>query len=133
MTLEELEKRREERGLDIAHKESQVTRIEETFYTVHSQSGSGEYAVSQVDHEWVCECPDNKFRNVKCKHIFAVEFSIALRNAVGNVRIEPIVNLQVCQLCGSNKVVKDGLRHNKYGDIQVYYCKNCGELQRRRF
>jgi transposase-like protein len=127
MTLEELEKRREERGLEIAHKEQQVTRIEETLYTVLSQSGNGEYAVSQVDHEWVCECPDNKFRKVKCKHIFAVEFSIALRNAVGNVRIEPIVNLQVCQICGSNKVVKDGVRHNKYGDIQVYYCKSCGE------
>jgi len=118
---------REQRGLEIAHKERQVTRVEETLYTVHSQSGDGEYAVSQVDHEWVCECPDNKFRKVKCKHIFAVEFSIALRNAVGNVRIEPIVNLQVCQICGSNKVVKDGLRHNKYGDIQVYYCKSCGE------
>jgi transposase-like protein len=127
LNVEELEKRREERGLEIAHKESQVTRIEETFYTVHSQSGDGEYGVSQVGHEWVCECPDNKFRKVKCKHIFAVEFSIALRNAVGQVRIEPIVNLQVCQICGSNKVVKDGLRHNKYGDIQVYYCKSCGE------
>jgi len=128
MTIQELENLREQRGLEIAHKkESQVTRIEETFYTVQSQSGNGEYAVSQVDREWVCECPDNKFRNVKCKHVFAVEFSIALRNAVGNVRIEPIVSLQVCQICGSNKVVKDGLRHNKYGDIQVYYCKSCGE------
>jgi putative transposase len=127
VTLEELEKRREERGLEIAHKESQVTRAEETLYTVRSQSGNGEYAVSQVDSEWVCECPDNKFRNVKCKHVFAVEFSIALRNVVSNVRIEPIVNPQVCQICGSNKVVKDGLRHNKYGDIQVYYCKSCGE------
>jgi len=127
LTLQELEKRREERGLEIAHKERQVSRLEETFYTVHSQSGNGEYAVSLVDHEWVCECPDNKFRNVKCKHIFAIEFSIALRNAVGNVRIEPIVNLQVCQICGSNKVVKDGLRHNKYGDIQVYLCRDCGK------
>jgi len=127
LSLEELEKRREERGFEIAHRESQVNRIEENFYTVRSQSGNGEYAVSHVDHEWVCECPDNKFRNVKCKHIFAVEFSIALRNAVGNVRIEPIVNLQVCQICGSNKVVKDGLRHNKHGDIQVYYCKSCSE------
>jgi transposase-like protein len=116
---------REQKGLQIANTESQVTRIEETFYTVHSQSGNGEYAVSMVDREWVCECPDNKFRNVKCKHIYAIEFSIALRKAVSNVRIEPIVNLQVCQICGSNKVVKDGLRHNKYGDIQVYLCRDC--------
>jgi hypothetical protein len=75
MTLNDLtENLREQRGLEIAHKERQVTRIEETLYTVQSQSENGEYAVSQVDKEWVCECPDNKFRNVKCKHIFAVEF-----------------------------------------------------------
>jgi hypothetical protein len=69
-----LENIRKLRGLDIAHKERQITRIEETLYTVLSQSGHGEYAVSQVDHEWVCECPDNKFRRVKCKHIFAENF-----------------------------------------------------------
>jgi hypothetical protein len=45
ISIEELEKVREERGLEIAHKESQVTCIDETFYTVHSQSGNGEYAV----------------------------------------------------------------------------------------
>jgi putative transposase len=51
----------------------------------------------------------------------------ATREAVSNVRIEPIVNMQVCQICGSNKVVKDGIRHNKSGDIQVYLCRNCGK------
>ena len=75
ITIKELEEKREERGLEIVRrKESQVTRIEETLYTVHSQSGNGEYAVSQVDKEWVCECPDNKFRNVKCKHILQLSF-----------------------------------------------------------
>ncbi|MFA5365481.1 MAG: hypothetical protein WC325_09920 [Candidatus Bathyarchaeia archaeon] len=50
---------RETRGLTIAQtKESQVTCVEENFYTVKSQSGNGEYAVSQVDKEWMCECPD---------------------------------------------------------------------------
>lgn len=128
MTLKELENLREERGRAIINnKKNQVTRIEETFYTVLSQSGHGEYAVSMVDREWICECPDNKFRHVKCKHVFAVEFSIALRKAVSNVRIEPIVNMQVCQICGSNKVVKDGIRHNKHGDIQIYLCRNCGK------
>ena len=77
MSIEELEKRREERGLEIAHKEQQVTKIEEHLYTVHSQSRNYDYAVSKVEDEWVCECPDNKFRNVNCKQIFAVEFAIA--------------------------------------------------------
>jgi len=120
-------KAREMRGQQIANAENKITRIDDVIYKVQSQNGNGEYVVCLSEDEWRCECPDHRFRDVKCKHIFAVEFSIALRNAVGQVRIEPIENLQVCQICGSNKVVKDGLRHNKYGDIQVYYCKTCGE------
>ena len=27
--------------------------------------------------------------------------------------------------CGLSNIVKDGVRHNKYGDIQVFYCKKC--------
>jgi transposase-like protein len=118
---------REQRGLEIAHKERQVTRIEETLYTVQSQSGNGEYAVSQVDHEWVCECPDNKFRNVKCKHVFAVEFSIALRKAVGQIRIKPIEITTKCIYCGSDQIVKNAIRHNRRGDIQRYRCKACSK------
>ena len=58
MSLEELEQKREERGLVIAQaKENQVSRVEENFYTVKSQSGNGEYAIFQVDGEWHCECP----------------------------------------------------------------------------
>jgi len=123
LTIEELEKRREERGLEIAHKERQVTRVEETLYTVLSQSGNGEYAVCQVDHEWVCECPDNKFRNVKCKHIFAVEFSKLLREATR--RISPIENLSACIYCNSSNLMKYGLRRNKTGNLQVFYCRDC--------
>jgi len=116
-------KAREIRGQQIANKESQVTRIEETLYTVHSQSGNGEYAVSQVDKEWVCECPDNKFRNVKCKHIFAVEFSKSLREATQ--RITPIENLSACTYCSSSNLMKYGLRKNKTGNLQVFYCRDC--------
>jgi transposase-like protein len=123
LNVQELEKRREERGLEIAHKERQVTRIEDTFYVVRSQSGNGEYAVSQVDKEWVCECPDNKFRNVKCKHIFAVEFSKSLRATIR--RIIPIENLTECIHCGSSNLMKYGLRKNKTGNIQVFYCRDC--------
>jgi len=126
MTLEELENLREQRGLEIAHKkENQVNRIEENFYTVLSQSGNGEYAVSQVDKEWVCECPDNKFRNVKCKHIFAVEFSKSLRAKVAIKRITQIENLTECTYCGSSNLMKYGLRKNKSGNIQVFYCRDC--------
>ena len=82
ITIKELEQKREERGLEIAHKESQVKQVEENFYAVLSQSGNGEYAVFKVDKEWTCECPDNRFRQLKCKHIFAVETSIKIKEQV---------------------------------------------------
>jgi transposase-like protein/DNA-directed RNA polymerase subunit RPC12/RpoP len=125
--LENLEKLREERGLEIVHKESQVKQVEENFYTVLSQSGNGEYAVFKVDKEWTCECPDNRFRQVKCKHIFAVETSIKIKEQVKkNIIIAPL-NTSKCVYCGSEQIVKDAVRHNKKYDIQRYLCKTCGK------
>ena len=61
---------RETRGLEIAQaKENQITRIDSTTYKVLSQNGNGEYAVCLSEDEWRCECPDHRFRGVKCKHI----------------------------------------------------------------
>jgi len=128
MSLQELEKLREERGLEIVnnHKNS-IQRINALSYRVQSQSGNGSYLISQVEDGWSCECPDHQFRGVKCKHIFAVEFSIALRKEVSsNVVIKPL-NPQICPYCQSKEIVKRGVRHNNYGDIQRFSCKVCGK------
>jgi transposase-like protein len=116
---------REQRGMTIAQHNGQVKRIDENFYTVRSQSGNGEYAVSTVDHEWFCECSDNKFRGVKCKHIFAVEFSKSLRAEVSVQRIQPIENLSECIYCGSHNLMRAGKRKNKTGIIQKFLCHDC--------
>jgi transposase-like protein len=117
---------RETRGLTIAQsKEAQISRIDEDFYSVKSQSGNGEYAVSMVDHEWICECPDNKYRHVKCKHIHAVIFSQALKAEVKINRVIQEVNVSNCQYCGSSNLKKDGIRKNKSGNIQKFYCRDC--------
>jgi len=116
---------REERGQTIAQAQNQIHHIDEAFYTVHSQSGNGEYAVTKVDQEWICECPDNKYRHVKCKHIYAIEFSSKLRAEVRVRTISPIENLAECIYCGSSKIVKDGVRKNKAGNIQVFNCRDC--------
>lgn len=119
---------RESRGLQIAQqKESQVNRVEENFYTVKSQSGNGEYAIFQVDGEWHCECPDHTYRHVKCKHMFALEVSQKMKQEVkAHTVIQPL-NTSKCVYCGSEEIVKDGLRHNKKGDLQVYLCRTCGK------
>jgi transposase len=65
---------REERGLMIAAT-SKIDRIP-LGYKVQSQSGNGTYVVN-LDHGTpFCTCPDFETRHQKCKHIYAVEFSI---------------------------------------------------------
>jgi len=118
---------RKEKGIEIAKKEDQIERIEDHYYKVKSQTADRIYDVVNTEIGWVCSCPDNTFRRVCCKHIHAVEFSIKIREQVKkNVTIQPII-VQACQLCNSEKIVKNALRHNKYGDIQRYLCKSCGK------
>ena len=117
---------REERGQTIAKLSNQIQRIDECFYTVKSQSGNGEYAVTKVDDEWLCECPDNKYRHFVCKHIHAVKFSISIRAEVAGNRVIQEVNVSNCQYCGSNQIVKAGMRKNQSGNIQKYLCRECG-------
>ena len=81
---------RQQEGLAIANIDGAIKRINETKYVVKSQNGNGDYDVCSTDLGWVCSCPDHKFRGVKCKHIFAVEISFALRKEVEVARIEPI-------------------------------------------
>jgi len=128
LSLQELEKLREERGLEIAsnHK-NHIQRVNNLSYHVHSQNGNGNYLVSQVENCWSCECPDHRFRGVKCKHIFAVEFSIALRNKVSDRLVIQPLNPQICPYCQSEEIVRRGVRHNSYGDIQRFSCNVCGK------
>jgi putative transposase len=117
---------REERGQVIAQGNGQVRRIDEDHYGVKSQSQHGEYIVSRVGDEWVCECPDNHWRHTICKHIYAVDFSVQMRKEVlSHSQVIQEVNISNCRFCGSNNLKKDGLRKNKCGTIQKFYCRDC--------
>jgi putative transposase len=120
---------REDRGKAIAEKDGQIIRINDHVYKVKSQSSDTLYDVKSTEIGWKCNCPDHTSRGAKCKHIWAVELSYAIRKQVKKVKIEPIVRINPtsCLLCGSANIVKDGLRHNHYGDIQVFYCKDCSQ------
>jgi transposase-like protein len=116
---------REERGQRIAQQLGQVKRIDELTYAVQSQSGNGEYIVSKTGDEWVCSCPDNTYRHVFCKHIYAVDFSTELRRKVSKNHIIQEIHVQNCQYCHSTNLKKDGIRKNKSGHIQKFYCRDC--------
>jgi putative transposase len=125
-TYEPLTTTREERGQAIAEKDGQIKRVSEYLYRVKSQSGNGVYTVKNTEIGWKCSCPDHQTRGLECKHIIAVKLSFAIRKQVEKVRIAPINStVDVCVYCGSSLIVKDGVRHNQYGDIQVFYCKEC--------
>jgi len=126
--MDTIENPRELRGLEIAKaKESQISRIDAVTYRVLSQSGHGEYVVCHSEDEWRCECLDHRFRGVKCKHIWAVEFSLKMREQVRkNIVIEEVA-ISNCVFCHSPNIKKFGVRRNKSGGIQRFLCANCGK------
>jgi putative transposase len=126
MTATELNSRHQ-KGLTIAQLQGMVIRIDENTYKVKSQSSNSLYDVISTELGWSCSCPDFIYNKQKCKHAFGVEISLTLRKTVEVKRIEPIINTTNCIYCKSANIVKDGLRHNKYGDIQKYNCKDCSK------
>jgi putative transposase len=117
------------KGEAIAKVESNVRRIDQNEYRVRSQSGKGEYVVLSTETGWVCSCPDYVFRQIECKHTIAVKLSLQIRRRIENERRIVPLNYQSCLTCGSEDIVKDGMRHNRNGDSQRFTCRGCG----RRF
>jgi putative transposase len=73
---------RRQRGELIAKTRRSLKRINKLTYRVKSQTNGIYYHVRTTNIGWKCECPDHVYRGVKCKHIFAVEFSYAIRETV---------------------------------------------------
>src|SRR6059036_2824440 len=120
---------REERGRQIVEKGTEIERLDDKTYRVASQSGNGFYQVLFSSPKgWTCSCPDCVNRSVKCKHVWAVEFSANLRKEVQAkteiVKIEQI-DISECRFCASKNIVRDGVRHNKAGSIQIWSCRDC--------
>src|SRR6185295_18646431 len=65
---------REIKALQIAAT-SKLTR-KGNVWIVPSQVGHGEYKVNPDPETPRCTCPDFEFRNAKCKHVLAVEYTL---------------------------------------------------------
>jgi transposase len=83
---------REHKGLVIAAT-SKLTKKDDSTWIVPSQAGKGQY---QVDlKSGTCTCPDFESRQLKCKHIIAVEITIEREQNTGTsncqvVSTEPV-------------------------------------------
>ncbi|MGI0059179.1 MAG: IS6 family transposase [Nitrosotalea sp.] len=118
--------KREEKGKEIALK-SDLIRVSDYHYHVHSQTTKRDYDVIKIGTNWVCNCPDHTYRKICCKHIHAVEFSLKIRQEVrekNKVTIQPIT-VSDCMFCHSKNIKKYGIRHNKNYDIQRLTCSDC--------
>lgn len=119
---------REMKAESIAKQFGWVRRVNETQYKVHSQRLESEYDVLSTQTGWYCACPDHVYRQMKCKHIRAVELSFILRKIVASPPfVIQAINVQNCPVCQSDNIVKHGVRHNKAGDLQRWFCNGCGK------
>jgi transposase-like protein len=118
---------RKEDGRKIAEQPDQIKRVSDNWYQVKAQSLKFEswYDVVFTEMGLVCDCPDFQWRNIKCKHCYAVEFSQLLRREVWNqTRIHELSQIN-CRFCNSQNIRKNGSRKNKNYDLQRYFCNDC--------
>lgn len=116
------------RGAEIASKPNQIVRVDDTTYTVRSQSSNKVYELMSTEHGWICSCPDHMYRGVCCKHIHAVEISKRMREAVQQnmpKTVIPQVDLGRCKFCDSANIVKHGIKKLKKGNTQRFKCMDC--------
>lgn len=116
---------REERAQLILKIQNGIVRVNEQRYVVKSQTSTRDYEVLSTEFGWICSCPDYQYRAQECKHILAVKFSLELRKNVETQTVVPMIAVGLCIFCKSDKVVKHGLRKNKSGQIQRYFCNAC--------
>jgi transposase-like protein len=130
---------RELRGLKILSEPDTIKNIDKNNWDVKSQSGNGYYRVNRFYKDrhaqmrgqavWTCSCPDHQTRNVICKHIHAVQFSLKLKVEVeADIKAQKIIGVDdavTCPICKSINVVKRGIRKTTYGEVQRYGCLDC--------
>jgi hypothetical protein len=61
---------RKQRGDRI--KSEDIEQLNSTSFFVRSQTGRSGYSVTKAGRGWSCDCPDYRYRQLECKHIFAV-------------------------------------------------------------
>ena len=118
---------RQQRGKTIANTPNQIHRINDPVYKVNSQSSDKQYDVISTERGWICSCPDHKYRRVCCKHIHAVEISHKMRKVVKETTVIKRIDLGSCKFCGSDNIIKKGIKKLKRGNVQRFGCRDCGK------
>ena len=102
-----------------------VIPVNQSKFLVRSQLNPNKwYEVVWQRNRWCCNCEDYTKRNKRCKHIHAVCYYIALQDLT--LEVKNLNTESHCPKCGSEtSVIKRGIRYNRSGPVQRYYCNNC--------
>ncbi len=118
---------REQRGRAIAA----AGRIRERdgLWLVPSQTGSDTYTVGVQGESLHCTCPDHEVRRVKCKHIYAVEYTIS-RTTTTETTVAPDGTATTTTTTTVAKKVRVTYKQNwpAYNAAQTHEGERFGEL-----
>jgi hypothetical protein len=87
---------RAQKGKEIAAIEGAINRLDENTYKVKSQSMNMYYEVIHTENGWSCQCSDARYRGIRCKHAWAVEYSSEFRRLVQNEVVIKPINVSNC-------------------------------------
>jgi len=127
---------RKVRAFAIMAQSGTIRQVEAHTFKVRSQSGNGEYVVTNGHGKYECSCPDFKNRVTKgtvdsCKHVLAVKFYLSLKHRLDTQDIfevyRDVVEVVECKFCGSISLVRKGKRQTRIGEKPQYLCKTCGK------
>lgn len=118
------------RGYSIIAKGDMPVLVSKEEFLVPSQSSNKKYKVI-LQNTWICEYPDFLKRKQRCKHIYAVEFLLKLRDKLNDEPsldiAEELTTVSKCEFCNSEKIVKNGSIKNKIENKQRYLCRDCNK------
>ena len=119
------------RGLQLLEQGVKIVENENGSFSVPSLTRNITYEVTLLQETWVCSCPDFQFREVEfCKHIHCVKTWIASKHINEEPKPKVFADDSIqCDKCGSIRVQKYG----KYGEKQVFKCKDCQHKFRDSF
>lgn len=124
---------RKVRGYEIIAKGDIPEKVKRGTWLVPSQSKNIKYMVTHhAPDVWVCDCPDCQKNDIDCKHIHSVRFYLMVKekvekNDIATKNEEQKYSISVCPHCHSEKIIKRGIRKNKFVNKQRFSCKDCGK------
>ena len=101
-----------------------------TRWLVPSQSSGGSYSVRMVEGKPECTCPDHEERGCKCKHIYAVEYSIIReQNADGSTTVTESVKVTRKTYPQNWPVQQPVMQTNEKAKFQSLLADLCRDIQ----